>query len=417
MNQPLQSMLQHLFQVSSLDDLSRQQLESFVEQHPSFGIGHYLLSQKLRTEDPDRYKEATQRTALYFSNPFWLLWQLDNYGAPTPATRVESASPETVPATLPETLTDTLPVTIEEPAADATAITIPATMEETSADALPATTEEPTADALPATTEESSADALPATIEEPTAEVSAADRLLLSIEEAKGLRESLQRINEDFTAAPVLQEYPIHDQEAPFVLDEPVEAHGPATEASTDTAAEATAGTAAPEPTPEVTAEQPSETTTDPITEATTQSATSSEPSPAAPTAPAPAGSTPDLVFEPYHTIDYFASQGIRLKLDENPGDALGKQLKSFTDWLKVMRRLPQKDRESSVPDRVAEQAVQDFAAHSIQSKDVVTETMAEVLIKQGMRDRARVIYEKLSLLNPDKKAYFAAKIEQLNIP
>ena len=41
---------------------------------------------------------------------------------------------------------------------------------------------------------------------------------------------------------------------------------------------------------------------------------------------------------------------------------------------------------------------------------------MAEVLAKQGMPERARAVYEKLSLLNPDKRAYFASKIEQLNI-
>ncbi len=120
------------------------------------------------------------------------------------------------------------------------------------------------------------------------------------------------------------------------------------------------------------------------------------------------------IVFEPFHTIDYFASQGIKLVQEENPSDPLGKQLKSFTDWLKVMRRLPQKEKEI-VADRVAEQAIQTIAAHSIEGKEVVTETMAEVLAKQGMPERARLVYEKLSLLNPEKRAYFAAKIEQLN--
>ena len=130
---------------------------------------------------------------------------------------------------------------------------------------------------------------------------------------------------------------------------------------------------------------------------------------------PAPTPASQDLLFEPYHTIDYFASQGIKLTLDENPSDALGRQLKSFTEWLKTMRRLPQKEREV-VPDRVAEEAIQTYAAHSIEGRDVLTETMAEVLAKQGMREKARAVYEKLSLLNPDKRAYFAAKIEQLNI-
>ena len=71
-------------------------------------------------------------------------------------------------------------------------------------------------------------------------------------------------------------------------------------------------------------------------------------------------------------------------------------------------------DREV-VPDRVMEEAIQTSAAHSVQGKDVLTETMAEVLAKQGMREKARVVYEKLSLLNPDKRAYFVTKIEQLN--
>jgi hypothetical protein len=42
---------------------------------------------------------------------------------------------------------------------------------------------------------------------------------------------------------------------------------------------------------------------------------------------------------------------------------------------------------------------------------------MAEVFVRQGMKDAARAVYEKLSLLNPGKRGYFAAKIEQLNIP
>ena len=49
------------------------------------------------------------------------------------------------------------------------------------------------------------------------------------------------------------------------------------------------------------------------------------------------------IVFTPYHMVDYFASQGIKLVLEDNPADQFGKQLKSFTDWLKVMKKLPLK--------------------------------------------------------------------------
>jgi hypothetical protein len=120
-----------------------------------------------------------------------------------------------------------------------------------------------------------------------------------------------------------------------------------------------------------------------------------------------------EQIFQSFHTIDYFASQGIKLTLDENPDDRLGKQMKSFTDWLRVMKRLPQKN-AVVVPDLVAEHQVQTFAAHSIEGKEILTETMAEVLVKQGMMEKATEVYHKLSLLNPGKSSYFAAKIEQL---
>ena len=47
------------------------------------------------------------------------------------------------------------------------------------------------------------------------------------------------------------------------------------------------------------------------------------------------------LVFEPYYTVDYFASQGIKNNIEEKPKDRLGQQLKSFTEWLKTIRQLP----------------------------------------------------------------------------
>jgi hypothetical protein len=40
---------------------------------------------------------------------------------------------------------------------------------------------------------------------------------------------------------------------------------------------------------------------------------------------------------------------------------------------------------------------------------------MAEVWMRQGNKEKAIEIYNKLSLLNPSKKAYFAAKINSLN--
>src|SRR5438477_1974567 len=112
------------------------------------------------------------------------------------------------------------------------------------------------------------------------------------------------------------------------------------------------------------------------------------------------------LTFEPYHTVDYFASQGIKFVPEEKPADHFGKQLKSFTEWLKTMKRLPQSEITKSA-DPSSERKVQQLADHSITEEEVVTETMAEVWVKQGNKAKAIETYNKLSLLNPGKSAYF----------
>jgi len=138
--------------------------------------------------------------------------------------------------------------------------------------------------------------------------------------------------------------------------------------------------------------------------------------------APAIPGNVEDdrpIVFQSYHTIDYFASQGIRLQPSDLAQDKLGQQLKSFTEWLKSMKKLsvatadPAKEtdpEEASLRNRVAS-----IAEHSLEDKEIITEAMAEVWAKQGAVQKAAAIYEKLSLQNPHKKTYFAAKIKQLN--
>jgi len=120
-----------------------------------------------------------------------------------------------------------------------------------------------------------------------------------------------------------------------------------------------------------------------------------------------------ELTFQPYHTVDYFASQGIKFVSEEKPADRFAQQLKSFTDWLKAMKRLPQTE-ITKISDVSAEQKVEQLASHSIDEGDVVTEAMAEVWEKQGNKEKAIEIYNKLSLLNPAKSAYFASLAEQL---
>ncbi len=375
MNQSMQPTVQHLFQVSNLEGVSREQLEKFVQEYPCFGFGHYLLSRKLRAENAEDFLIAARKTSLYFSNPFWLQWMLEN---------AERDHRETLPVRPQERANLEEHVHLEEHVE----LEEHVRLEEKVHDEEPPFVLDETDQPWPAMESPEVPTETTALQADPDVPVAAAELLMESLEKAKALRESIIKINEDFQSQNGLAELPIRDEEAPFVLDDPEQ----------------------PTPVPEpadvesTTVSEPAYTESAPVAPVAESTAVAAEPL---------AESTP--LFEPLHTIDYFASQGIRLTLDENPTDPLGRQLKSFTEWLRTMRRLPQKDREI-VPDRVAEQAIQNFAAHSIEGKEPVTEAMAEVLVKQGMRERARVVYEKLSLLNPDKSAYFATKIEQLNI-
>jgi len=123
------------------------------------------------------------------------------------------------------------------------------------------------------------------------------------------------------------------------------------------------------------------------------------------------------VIFEPYHTIDYFASLGIKVGKNVPVNDKLGKQLKSFTEWLKTLKRLPDSTtaaQEAEEHQPMPDARVEAMAEVSIKEKETLTESMAEVLLKQGKKETAIEMYNKLSLLNPDKSHYFAAKIEAL---
>ena len=126
-----------------------------------------------------------------------------------------------------------------------------------------------------------------------------------------------------------------------------------------------------------------------------------------------------DMVFEPMHLVDYFASQGIKLSEEVQTGDKLGKQLKSFTEWLKTMKKVHTAEAgqaiETTLPAAAQTDAsIQILAEKSNTDDEVLTEAMADVLAKQGKTAKAMELYQKLSLLDPSKIAYFAAKIEQL---
>ncbi|WP_343689201.1 hypothetical protein [Chitinophaga sp.] len=135
------------------------------------------------------------------------------------------------------------------------------------------------------------------------------------------------------------------------------------------------------------------------------------------------------LTFQPLYSDDYFAYK--RLK-DPGKADELNEkgkaEMKSFTSWLKEMKssfadkaskdwyrqqiNISYQDADPEVSEVVEKMAMNSITLNN----DMVTETLAEIWAKQRQYNTAILIYQKLSLLNPAKSAYFAQKIKELQI-
>ncbi len=121
-----------------------------------------------------------------------------------------------------------------------------------------------------------------------------------------------------------------------------------------------------------------------------------------------------EFSFEPFHTVDYFASQGIKLKEEKAANDKLGQQVKTFTQWLKSMKKINLEDQPQITA--VDEKAIEKIASESNTDAEIFTEAMASVLIQQGKKTKAVELYQKLSLLHPEKSVYFASLIDELKL-
>jgi tetratricopeptide (TPR) repeat protein len=156
-------------------------------------------------------------------------------------------------------------------------------------------------------------------------------------------------------------------------------------------------------------------------------------------------------LFEPASAQDFFASQKVTVSVEEVQEYVVAQKQKvegsavdadanimvtrSFNEWLQYFQQQKDKqEREDKDKDKLrgmwqraklaeaaeednetVPEAVFDKAMSSISQKDDnVSEGLAKVLELQGKYDRAIEIYRKLSLINPEKSAYFAAQIQQL---
>jgi hypothetical protein len=150
-----------------------------------------------------------------------------------------------------------------------------------------------------------------------------------------------------------------------------------------------------------------------------------------------------DSLIQPIYTEDYFLHQGLQVS-DELPPDIdrqkeeVDKSLMvvmSFSEWLlhfktkgerakeeqedqKALKTMWQKEKlaaaleeeNDEIPETVFEMAVNSIA----KEEDLASESLAEIMVKQGKPDKAIEMYRKLSLRNPQKKTYFARKIDEV---
>ncbi|OSZ78819.1 hypothetical protein CAP35_11380 [Chitinophagaceae bacterium IBVUCB1] len=148
----------------------------------------------------------------------------------------------------------------------------------------------------------------------------------------------------------------------------------------------------------------------------------------------------------PVYTEDYFLHQGMQVS-NNIPTDLPGKDISpaeeakslmvvmSFSEWLVYFKKRKEQEQEEvegqkavktmwqkeklaaaleeeneEIPEKVFEMAVNSITKED----DLASESLAEIHAMQGKYDKAIEMYRKLSLRNPQKKAYFARKIEVL---
>jgi len=324
------SLINVVVQKQTIEDCSLHELQDITRQYPYFAPAHLLLAEKIRTLDESLYEYQLEKASLYFHNPLWLDYLLNNSGF----TLEKTGAPVSV--------TNTEPVEEQSPSLEHTRDT----------------------DNLSLQPEEKSLDEAESFLE---ANINK-ENIPEEVTEGNTLQ---QNASDQPEKEKEIEHAGVVNEEEDY-YDLPLEEG----EADSSINSEATFNI------PQLKIEPLKETES-------------------------------DLLFEPYHTVDYFASQGIKIPVTEKPNDRLSYHLKSFTEWIKTMKRLPVNELGDSL-DSGSEEKVQSLASHSLEERNVLTEAMAEVWLKQGNREKAIDIYQKLSLQNPTKSAYFAAKIESL---
>lgn len=443
MNPDMDNFMQKILQASRLEDADVTSMEQLVLQYPYYAPLQYILAKKYRQVSDTRCKSQITKTAVFFSNPHWLNDLLLSDRTTSSAEAFTNASvngtdpvqdvlPPQSDVLLPEEnpehgIAEELTIepqqdTKESSDPDDPGLTQP--MAEREEDQLLAQQDESGYEAnIPSFNEGAAPDTPPG--ENNTELLSDGEIIPAELQE-----DILQEIPDAFPediSEDISEDAAETGRPSPFVetgSDIPKDQRGENDTATADDSGEATISGSNHmnlEPEEETPAfsdgsgiDAGEHSTVPENHEATPPAGNlSGNPVRSGPSPMPDQGNLPLIPIEPLYAVDYFASQGIKLK-DEDGKDKLSQKLRSFTEWLKTMKRIHPEKLEQEMDSRTST-VIQHIAEHSNEFEDVVTEAMAEVYARQGLRNKAAEVYQKLSLLNPNKRAYFAAKISKLN--
>jgi len=418
MNPSSDRVLRYLAGNENIENISIDELQNLAEESPYFSVAQFLLAKKLKAENHSGFLQQAQKTALYFSNPYWLHYQLSeeawsdvladekhfidgktgNKESPLVAEFTGKKDTNVIHDDTNEPQDDNEPQDkkLQEPNEYSEASNENLAAQNIEQASQP---EEEIASLVPEpdTDTEIFLDHLDEVVEE-----------IFNNENKEVLQESHTPAEEE-TATEVMEEMAGVTNET----DEVTEAFLNETQTSLEETAETAFKTPIPPFTSNISSEKKNDENIEPdehekmfqnikaMLDATSEEADANAEDAVIP-------------IDPYYTIDYFASQGIKLELEPNPKDQLGQNLKKFTQWLKHMKKLGPEDAAEVITRTDTEADIQQIAESSNTVREVVTEAMASVLEKQGKNDKAIELYKKLSFLNPHKSLYFAGKIKNL---
>ena len=402
----------------NLLDVPKDEIRRLAEEYPYSPVIQYLLTRRLQLSSDPGYGDSAARTAVYFNNPHWLSQLLRRQTDSERTAGLEESlglshaegmsSDDTTDTQLVEERNDEEPIVdtaysaAEEPAHQPEGNDNPTATEENTGHPVV----EAAAD-IPSVEEPASVEAPETFVEQEQTEgngyLESVDVEAASIGQVDG--EATPRVETGWTG---LEESDNDDDASSSIAvaaSEEKQAHDPGTEASPilpEEPAEAHGATIVETALSKVEAEE----------EETHAAGRETDPAEVHVSAE-PLGETEEVIpFEPLHTQDYFASLGVSLEAEPRPTPQV--QVQSFTGWLQSMRPVHQAKTEEAPAPHSVEEEIRQGAEASNEEELILTEAMAEVFAKQGLRLKAIDVYRKLSLLHPDKSSIFAARIEQL---